>query len=79
MKRVFRKQLLEMLSMMRKLHLVHGDIKPANVLYSRGLKKLVLIDFGLARFVREKPDQKTETYFRGTPNYVGEEMKELYD
>ena len=57
---------------MRKLHLVHGDITPANIMHSRGLKKLVLIDVGLARFVEEKPDQRTETSFRGTPKYVGE-------
>ena len=28
--------------------------------------------------MREKPDEKTETFFRGTAFYAGEEMQELY-
>ena len=64
---------------MRQIHLVHADIKPQNIVYSRGLRKFVLIDFGLAIFIKEQVKEKTETYFRGTPFYAGEEMKELYD
>ena len=45
------------LSRMRQLHLVHADIKPSNIFYSPGWKKLVLIDFGLAMFVKESVDE----------------------
>ena len=65
------------LSRMRQLHLVHADIKPSNIFYSPGWKNLVLIDFGLAMFVKESVDEETETYFVGTPHYAGNEMKKL--
>lgn len=46
--------------------LVHGDVKPANIIVSRG--RAVLIDFGLAG----RPDL-TET-FAGTPGYIAPEL-----
>ena len=65
------------LSVMRQLHLVHADIKPENILYSPGWRKIVLVDFGLSMFVKQSVDEETETYFIGTPKYAGKEMQEL--
>ena len=67
------------LSRMRQLHLVHADIKPENILYSRGWKKIVLIDFGLAMFIKQLVNEEVETYFIGTPHFAGKEMHELYE
>ena len=47
-------QLEEGLKTMRKLHLIHGDIKPINIMYSPWQGKIVLIDFGLARFIKKR-------------------------
>ena len=60
---------------MRKLHLIHGDIKPNNIMYSQWQGKIVLIDFGLAKFIKENITQKTYTAFRGTKGWVGGDME----
>ena len=44
---------MKKLSIMRQLHLVHADIKPENIMYSPGWMNVVLIDFGLAMFIKE--------------------------
>ena len=59
--------------------MVHVDIKPDNILYSPGWRKIVLIDFGLATFIEQRVDESTETHFMGTPRFAGEEMKYLHD
>ena len=47
--------------------LVHGDIKPANILFNRkGVSKLA--DFGLASFVKKQQEQPGEIW--GTPYYI---------
>ena len=38
---------------MHTFHLIHKDIKPANILWSNQRKKFVLADFGIAQYVRE--------------------------
>lgn len=49
--------------------LIHGDVKPANILYDRaGVAKIA--DFGLARF-QQKPMAKGEIW--GTPYYIAPE------
>ena len=63
---------------MRNLHLIHGDIKPINIMYSPWQRRIVLIDFGLAKFIKENVNQKTSTGFRGTKGWVGKDMQELY-
>lgn len=47
-------------------------------MYSRWQRKIILIDFGLAKFIKEKINSKTKTAFRGTKGWVGEDMQELY-
>ena len=76
--KAFLKEMNKKLSKLRQLHMIHADIKPENVLYSNGWKKIVLIDFGLAMFVKEAVNEETETYFMGTPKFAGKEMKKLY-
>ena len=78
MKKSLLKEVKKKLSKMRQLHLVHADIKPENIMYSPGWRKIVLIDFGLSMIIKESVNEKTETYFVGTPHFVGREMKKLY-
>lgn len=73
-----RRRLPTYLKTMRKINLIHGDIKPENILWSKNYAQMVLVDFGLAKFVRQNLNEKTETYFRGTKTHVGEQMLELY-
>lgn len=57
------------LSAANDVNLVHGDIKPANILYDRhGVAKIV--DFGLAQFVN-RSQEKGEIW--GTPYYISPE------
>jgi serine/threonine protein kinase len=38
---------------MHSINIVHGDIKPGNIMYSKTLNKNVLIDFGTTEFIKE--------------------------
>jgi serine/threonine protein kinase len=35
---------------MHYLNFIHGDIKPANIMYSKKYEKNIFIDFGLTQF-----------------------------
>ena len=48
-------------------------------MYSRGWRKIVLIDFGLAMFIKESVHEEVETHFFGTPHFAGKEMQELHE
>jgi serine/threonine protein kinase len=54
--------------------IVHLDIKPMNILFSPSSKKLVFLDFGFSKLVKEILGQRTRTEFLGTPQYCGPEM-----
>lgn len=53
-------------------HIVHLDIKPANMMFSPFYKKMVFIDFGLSRFVQEEVGFKSLTGFEGSLSYCSQ-------
>ena len=65
-KKEFLNTLYDSISLMHSFGIVHGDVKPENIMWSPSLQKNVFIDFGLSRVVKEKPGQKTYTGFFGT-------------
>ena len=54
---------------MHRLNIIHYDIKPENIIFSKAFNKAVFIDFGLSEIIEEKIGLKTFGGFRGTPNY----------
>lgn len=48
--------------------IVHGDLKPANFVFSKG--KIKLIDFGIAKSVRDDTINITRDGMAGTMNYI---------
>ena len=53
------------------------DINPNNLMFSPKSNKIVFIDFGLSKIIREDCSFKTFTNFNGTPQYVSKEMLKL--
>lgn len=53
--------------------LVHRDIKPANILLDKGIDRLVITDFGLARAVDDASVTRTGV-IAGTPQYMSPEQ-----
>lgn len=66
------------LRILHSLQICHCDIKPDNIMYCPRLKRVVYVDFGLARVVKEEIGYKSLTYFVGTYMYSGEQMRRLY-
>lgn len=59
---------------MHSLNIIHGDIKPDNIMYSPFHKKYVFVDFGFSQCLKGKPGtMKTSNYF-GTWTYSCQEM-----
>jgi serine/threonine-protein kinase len=56
--------------------LVHRDIKPANILLERGVERVTITDFGLARAVDDCSVTKTGV-IAGTPHYMSPEHASL--
>jgi serine/threonine protein kinase len=63
---------------MHMLKVVHCDIKPSNIMYSRCYGKNVLIDFGVSDVINQEWGEKTLVSFRGTYEYCGQEIKDLF-
>ena len=62
---------------MHGFQLVHKDIKPFNLVFSRRSKELVLVDFGVSSATSSPIGFKTLTFKEGTERFMSKEMKEL--
>lgn len=60
-------QLSQILKKIHRLKIIHGDIKPENIIYNKG--KVYLIDFGSAMLEGEKVE-----YIQGSANYSAPEI-----
>lgn len=61
--------LWESLKLLHELRIVHGDIKPDNVMWSPTYRKLVFVDFGLSCCPSQKIGEMTYTVYFGTPMF----------
>lgn len=64
---------------MHSLNIIHGDIKPQNLMWSPKHKKNIFIDFGLSMLLAEKVGEKTLTHFFGTFGHSSPEMREIFN
>lgn len=71
------KNLKNDLKKMHFLKIIHGDIKPENIMWSPSYQKNIFIDFGMSKVVKENIGQKSFTSFFGTYNFCSEDMKKL--
>jgi serine/threonine-protein kinase len=67
-------QVLEGIGFAHRYRIIHGDIKPSNILLDRQGRAKVA-DFGLAKFtIREKPEPGTAPFQAGSPHYMSPEQ-----
>ncbi len=66
-------QLVDALSIVHERGIVHGDIKPSNILLHDG-KHVYLADFGLAQARQETSCTAQHHVLRGTPEYMAPEL-----
>ena len=59
---------------MHRIQLVHLDIKPDNVMLSPTFQRLVFIDYGLSKFIKERIGEKSLTHFIGSISFCSDEM-----
>lgn len=63
---------------MHMLQIVHSDIKPTNIMFSTHYGKQVFLDFGTAELIDKEWGCKISTKFRGTYEFSGEEMRNIF-
>ena len=68
-KRIF-KQIFEAMNYLHKNHMAHRDIKLENILMTRDYH-IKIIDFGFGMY---NPENKLQSFFCGTPNYMPPEI-----
>lgn len=61
--------ILHALRVAKSVKMIHGDIKPANILILEKSNRIKVVDFGMARFVTGDEDAR----MRGTPYYLAPE------
>ena len=66
------------LKFIHSLNICHGDIKSQNVMWSNEKNKMIFIDFGLSRIVKENIGETTVTRFVGTFCNVSPQMQKTY-
>lgn len=74
-------QILESLQEAHQLHFLHRDLKPSNIMLThdyQGRDTVKVLDFGIAKDLREKPDSQArithQGAFVGTPRYASPEQ-----
>ncbi len=75
--RHIRDQILSGLSAAHKRGIVHRDLKPSNIKYDEQSGAVVILDFGIAKFLGDETQTKS-IYgdFRGTPLYMAPEQEQ---
>jgi serine/threonine-protein kinase TTK/MPS1 len=73
--RLYWQQMLEAVHTVHEARIVHGDLKPANFLLVRGTLKL--IDFGIAKAIRNDTTNIVRDSQVGTPNYISPEALQV--
>lgn len=67
------KQILEGLAYLHEQHICHRDIKPSNILISKDKKRVVLVDFNVAKSVNEGDMMLMYTKTAGTLAFAAPE------
>ena len=66
--------MVENLYTLHKFNVVHMDIKPENIMFSKHFNKAVFIDFGLSEITNAPIGSEKLVSFKGTPDYCCPEM-----
>jgi serine/threonine protein kinase len=63
------------LSLLHRLGIVHGDIKPANIMLNRGVGRATIVDLGSAFEVSQPPNELVQTPAYAAPEAVDDGMR----